>query len=87
MKLLLAFLPLVISLTHAFIIPQHGIKSTNLVLNAEVNNMWAFDVYGRDDGELPSQEIMYVEGDPWYFNPRGGISQSDFYPAVGCDKE
>lgn len=57
-------------------------QRTSTFLGAEVNSMWAFDAYGRRDGQLSSQEIMHVEGDPWYFNPGGGIGQSDFYPLV-----
>lgn len=83
MKLTLASLALGLSLATAFVIPQHGVKSSTVVLHSKVNSMWAFDVYGREDGQLPSQEIMYVEGDPWYFNPRSGLGQSDFYPRVG----
>ena len=83
MKLTLTSLSLVLSLATALVIPQHGIKSSTVVLHSKVNSMWAFDVYGREDGQLPSQEIMYAEGDPWYFNPRSGLGQSDFYPRVG----
>lgn len=81
MKIHLASLALVLSLTDAFTIPKEGTKAT-LRLNAEVNSMWAFDVYGRDNGELPSLEVMYVEGDPWYYDSRSGIGQRDFYPMV-----
>ncbi|CAJ1951692.1 unnamed protein product [Cylindrotheca closterium] len=84
MKLELSSLALILSLANAFVIPQQGTKAptttTTTALNDKVNSMWAFDVYGRDDGELPSLEIMYAEGDPWYFNARSGLSQSDFYP-------
>lgn len=80
MKIQLASLPLILSVGNAFVVPQQGSQVT--ALNDNVNSMWAFDVYGREDGELPSLEIMYGEGDPWYFNPRSGISQSDFYPSV-----
>lgn len=86
MKIQLSALSLTLfTLSNGLVIPQHPNKATTL-LNAEVNSMWAFDVYGRDDGELPSLEVMYAEGDPWYYDSRGGIGQSDFYPMVSCHR-
>ena len=46
--------------------------------------MWAHDPYGRNEqqgGRLPTELVIY-EDDPWYYHPRSGISQSDFYPRV-----
>ncbi|KAL3935123.1 MAG: hypothetical protein SGBAC_009300 [Bacillariaceae sp.] len=80
MKLQLVSLPLIASLANGFVIPQQQGPKAATALNDNVNSMWAFDVYGRENGVLPSMEVMYGEGDPWYFNPQGGLSQSDFYP-------
>jgi hypothetical protein len=81
MKIQLVTLAIALSTVNAFA-PISSAKRALTFLNADVNYMWAFDAYGRPDGELPSPEVMYGEGDPWYFKPTGGIGQSDFYPLV-----
>jgi hypothetical protein len=82
MKIQLITLAIILSTVNAFA-PISSAKRTLTFLNADVNYMWAFDAYGRPDGELPSPEVMYGEGDPWYFKASSsGVGQSDFYPLV-----
>lgn len=82
MKPELAILIVTLLGTNGFVLPSS--KKVSTKLNSGVNSMWAHDPYGRNEqqgGRLPTELVIY-EDDPWYYHPRSGISQSDFYPRV-----
>jgi hypothetical protein len=80
MKTHTVVIAVMLTTTNAFVVRGPAVASTSL--DAEVNSVWAFDVYGRDDGELPSLEIPYTDDDAWFYHPWSGIGQSDFIAKV-----